>query len=233
MPKVLFLDIEATNLNASMGYMLCLGYKWADEKKAHVTRIDQTREWIKDKTDDSGLLKCAEALIGEADVVVHHFGDYYDIPFIQTRRLIRGMKPLPEVATVDTWRIARKKLKFHSNRLDAIIGALNCPIKKTPVLGDAWLKAMAGNKNAITYVADHCEADVLALEWVYNRLKTYWPHHPTMIDWEDIGRKCPLCGKSGGTKNGVRRCRTRIYRRMVCGSCGHWWKGEEIKHEYK
>lgn len=233
MPKVLFLDIEATNLSASMGYLLCVGLKWAHERKPRVFRVDETYEWKKDKTDDTGLLNAIEPYILEADVVVHHFGDIYDLPFIQTRRLMKGFGPLPDVATVDTWRIARKKLKFHSNRLDAIINSLGCPFQKTPVLWDGWMKAMAGDTKAINYVVEHCRQDILSLEWVYNKLKAFWPHHPTMISWEEKGRLCPLCAKQSGVKRGTRRCASRIFARINCKNCGRWWKGEEIKHEYK
>jgi len=224
--KVLFLDIEASNLSASMGYILCIGYKWAHEAKPHIIRIDETKEGRKHVTDDIGVLKEFSKVYEEADIVVHHFGQYYDIPFIQTRRLMKGLKPMPVTAQVDTWRIAKKRLKFHSNRLDAILSALKCPYAKTQLKGDMWIEAMAGNRKALDYVVDHCRQDVLALEWVYNHIKAVWDQHPRTVLSKDDS-KCPLCGGKGNSK-GLRASAKHQYRRVVCVDCGHNWKGERI-----
>lgn len=227
MLKTLYFDIEATNLSASMGYVLCIGYKWAHEKEVRLIRIDQTKEGRKNKTDDTGVLKAFERVFSDADVVVHHFGEYFDIPFLQTRRLMKGLKPMPVVAQVDTWRIAKKRLKFHSNRLAAIISALKCPYAKTELKGDIWIEAMAGAKKALDYVVKHCKYDVLSLEWVYNKLKSVWDRHPKMF-FSANDRTCPQCGKLAGHSKGIRACQANRYTRMVCTACGFNWKGRKI-----
>jgi len=224
--KVLFLDIEASNLAASMGYILCIGYKWAHEAKPRIIRIDETKEGRKHVTDDMGVLKQFEKVYEEADIVVHHFGQYYDIPFIQTRRIMKGLKPMPVTAQVDTWRIAKKRLKFHSNRLAAILSALKCPYAKTELKGDLWIEAMAGDRKALNYVVEHCVQDVLALEWVYNHMKAVSDQHPRVVLSKDE-RICPLCGGKGQSK-GLRASAKHQYRRVVCVDCGHNWKGERI-----
>lgn len=224
--KTLFLDIEATNLAASMGYILCIGYKWAHEKKAHVIRIDQTKEGKLHKTDDTGVLREFEKIFNEADIVVHHFGQFYDIPFIQTRRMMKGLAPLPVVTQVDTWRIAKKRLKFHSNRLDAIISALKCPYKKTQLRGDLWIEAMAGDRKALDYVVEHCYYDVLSLEWVYNKIKPVWDQHPRIVLSKEEN-VCHLCGGKAHSK-GLRASQKHQYRRIVCTKCGFNWKGEKL-----
>jgi len=229
--KILFFDIEATNLSASIGYILTIGYKWAGDKSASVLRIDKTPEFHKKKTNDTGLLKQFEEIFNKAEVVVYHFGDFYDLPFIQTRRLIKGLPPLGDISSVDTWRIAKKKLKFHNNRLETILETLNCPIKKTKINGEKWIDAMSGDTKAIDYVVDHCRKDVEVLEWVYNKIKAVWPHHPNMFSssLKPGSRICPICGTETGTKSGVRRNVKKLYIRMKCANCGHWWKGGELK----
>lgn len=225
--KTLFFDIEATNLSASMGYILCIGYKWAHEKEVHLIRIDQTPEGRLHKTDDSGVLKQFGKVFEQADVVVHHFGEYFDIPFIQTRRMMKGLKPMPVVAQVDTWRIAKKRLKFHSNRLAALISSLKCPYAKTELKGDIWIEAMAGEKKAVDYVVKHCKYDVLSLEWVYDKIKPVWDRHPRMFFSKDE-RQCPECGKLAGQGKGKRACQSHQYERMVCTACGFNWKGRKL-----
>lgn len=218
-PKVLYIDIEASNLAASMGYILAIGYKWAHEKYPRVMSLADYPG--KKSTDDENLLKAFEPIYQQADLVVHHFGDYYDIPFLQTRRLIHNMKPLPKVSTVDTWRIAKKRLKFHSNRLDAILKALGCPYAKTPLDGNIWIDASAGDRNALKYVVQHCKMDILVLEWVYNHIKSVWDNHPAIYGKE----QCKSCGGKEFRSEGIRPTSERIYRRLVCKNCGATKKG--------
>lgn len=220
--NVLFLDIEASNLSASVGYTLAIGYKWANEKKAHVLTL---ADYPGSKsTDDTKLLAAFRPIFEKADLVVHHFGDYYDIPFLQTRMLIHKMKPLPRVATVDTWRIAKKRLKFHSNRLDAILKTLGCPYAKTPLDGNVWIDASAGDRKALRYVAKHCYFDVLVLEWVYNAIKSVWDQHPALYGKE----KCNSCGGQDFRSDGVRVTTANTYRRLTCKKCGATKKGKVI-----
>lgn len=218
-PKILFLDIEATNLSASMGYILAIGYKWAHEKKAKVLSLADYRG--KKVTDDRKLLEAFEPIFKEADIVVHHFGQYYDIPFLQTRRLIHKMKPLPVAQQVDTWRIAKKRLKFHSNRLDAILKSLGCPYEKTPLNGNIWVDASAGDRNALKYIVKHCYWDVMVLEWVYNHIKAVWDQHPAIYGKE----KCNGCGGREFTSQGIRPTIKLTYRRLSCKKCGMTRKG--------
>lgn len=223
--KILFFDIEATNLSASMGYLLAIGYKWADEAKPRVLSIvDYPGKKI---TDDSNLLRAFETVYNKADIVVFHFGEFYDMAFLQTRRLIHKMKPLAKVQFVDTWRIAKKRLKFHSNRLDAILKSLGCPYKKTALDGNAWIDASAGDRKALKYIIHHCKMDVLVLEWVYNRIKAVWDQHPT-LRYESSSNVCKVCLKGKMVSNGIRPTQTKVYRRLSCNRCGFTEKGVVI-----
>ena len=135
------------------------------------------------------------------------------------------MKPLAKVALVDTWRIAKKRLKFHSNRLDAIAKSLGCPYSKTALDGNKWIDASAGDKKALKYIVHHCKMDVLVLEWCYNRTKCMWDQHPAIY-----GRKnCQACGGLRFKSIGVRVTLKNTYRRLLCTKCGLAQKGEVLK----
>lgn len=222
--KTLYIDIEATDLDADIGHLLCIGYKIDGEKKAHVLDI---RDYPgKTFDDDSQLLKAFEKIQSRAEIIVHHFGDFYDLPFLRTRRLIAGLKPLPEGVSVDTWRIARKKLKFKSNRLERILTVLGCPFKKTSLDINLWAKARWGSNKALDYIVHHCKMDILVLEWVYNRIKSSWPSHPTAYRAGDNG--CKVCGKGKMLSNGIRPTQQKVYRRLVCSNCGFTDKGKVV-----
>lgn len=222
--RTLFFDIESTDLSADIGNILCIGYKWSDEKTTHI--IDIVKYPGKTLADDSGVLREFEKVYLQADVVVFHFGEYFDLPFIQTRRLIHGMKPLPVVTAVDTWRIAKKRLKFGSNRLERILDVLKCPYKKTPVALSIWAKARVGDRNALKYIIEHCYKDVKILEWVYNKIKSVWDRHPRVMPITNAPN-CPVCGGVGKSE-GIRANSVHTYRRMVCKKCGFNWKAEKL-----
>lgn len=225
MMRILFLDIEASDLSADIGNVLSIGWKFNDEPKAHVIDIGQYPG--KTVNDDSALLKAFEPVWNAADLVVHHFGDFYDVPFLQTRRLIHKMKPMAAVATVDTWRIAKKKLKFGSNRLARIEDALRCPYHKTPVKLSVWADARCGDRKALKYIVEHNLKDVLVLEWIYNRIRAVWPQHPTLVPQTDA-MTCPIDGARTRSRGRV-LCATHSYQRRVCLRCGRSFKGKRIQ----
>jgi len=222
--NILFLDIEATDLNADIGNLLSIGYKWQDEKKVHVLSVLEHPG--KNLNDDRPLLKAFEPIFQKADLVVHHFGDYYDIPFLQTRRLVHGMPPMPSVKTVDTWRICKKHLRFGSNRLQRVLDALKCPYQKTPLRLSVWADARVGIKSAIKYIITHNYWDVKVLEWVYNKLAPVYPSHPKIV--ASPGNKyCPLCGGASRSLGHYVGLVHRVQRR-ICKKCGKSWRGDRI-----
>lgn len=227
-PKILFFDIEASDLKADIGHIICIGYKWNFEDKAKI--ISLLSHPGKKINDDSAVLREFEKVFNQADLVVYHFGDFYDLPFIQTRRLIHGMKPLPNVASIDTWRICKKKLKFGSNRLDRVLDALKCPYHKTPLKLSHWAAAWTGDKKAIRYIIEHCVNDVLVLEWVYNKIRPVWKGHPRMFDLVDKSA-CPTCGSKQTESKGWQYCASKKYARRRCCQCGASWKGKEVNYE--
>jgi|SRR5579863_3662151 len=222
-PRVLLYDIEASNLSASMGYCLAIGYKWLDERKVTVLSL---ADYPGSKaTDDSRLIEAFRVIHDSADMVIFHFGEYYDQPFLNTRLIIHGKKPLAKVAIVDTWRIARKRMKFHSNRLDAIARSLGCPYQKTTLDGDKWIDASAGDRQALKYIVHHCKMDVLVLEWIYNKIKCMWDQHPAIYGRDN----CQSCGGSKMRSLGVRVTIKNTYRRLICERCGLAQKGEVVR----
>jgi DNA polymerase elongation subunit (family B) len=222
--KVLLFDIEATNLSANFGYVLCIAYKWLHEKKVHTISITDFPRFKKDVTNDIDVLKAFEKVFNKADAVIHHYGDKFDIPFLQTRRLIHGLKVLPAVSSIDTWKIVKYKLKLTNNRLATLIKSLGTPTQKTPLTGPIWTRAAAGHKASINYVKKHCIADAKSLEEIYLKIAPLMGNHPK------IGRPgyCPVCDHGVVRSLGKRITNKTIYRRYVCCKCGHAFKGEKL-----
>jgi len=223
--KILFYDIEATNLSANFGYVICIGYKWQHEKKAHIISLTDFPRFKKDVTDDSEVLKAFSKVFNEADIAIHHYGDRFDLPYLQTRLLIHRLPLLSEPATIDTWRTLKYRLKLTSNRLATAIATFATKTQKTPLTGPIWVKAAAGDKKSIEYVKEHCDADVYALEEVYERIKGLIRNHPTTAS---IHGYCPVCDGAVLKSKGLKRTAKSVYQRLRCPKCGHTEKGRKL-----
>lgn len=222
-PRVLFYDIETTNLNSNYGYMLSAGWKWKGEKKVYCVDVTQSPTFKKDPTNDKFVVQKMAEAIAASDVIIGHYSSRFDRPYINTRLLYHGLEVLPPVPEIDTWRISKYKLKLNSNRLATIAEFFECG-DKTPVLGNQWIKAMAGDPKAIKYVVDHNKKDVLVLENVYEKIKVLCPTHPNIALVEGKSEDaCPVCAEEGTLqKRGYNIARTCKSQRLFCTGCGSW-----------
>ena len=174
--KIGYLDIEATNLNANFGYMLSWYikeegknlYDFAVIKKAEIFNYEF----------DKRLVKELLVALKKYDVLYTHYGSdrRFDVPFIRTRAYAHGLQDgLPnymEKFIMDTYPIAKNKLKLHSNRLGAIAEAVGVTdVKKTALSSKQWFLAMAGHPGALKYIVDHNKKDVQLLERVHKKLR--------------------------------------------------------------
>ncbi len=217
--RILLFDIESTNLRADFGYILCISWKHLGEKKIHTAAITSSPHYNTDPTDDSWILQKFAKVFNEADIAVAHYGIKFDRRFINTRLLYHHLPPLPQVAFVDTWRIAKDNLAMSSNRLASIVGFFGLP-EKTPVKGGVWLKAMCGHRQSVKYIVDHCEADIIALEAAYLKLRPLMHNHPNVNLVSGKEMCCPKCGSMHLMKNGFRIARSRVMQKYSCYSCG-------------
>lgn len=170
--KVAVWDIEATGLKADIDPMLCASIKPLDGGKVTTFRIDDSEGYEKRRWDDSELCCHVRDELEKYNVLIHHFGDLYDIPFLNTRLVGWNCRPvaIQRMVFVDTWRLSRSRLLMRNNRLNTLIEYLDTSTQKTSVHGRWWSRAMTGDKKGIDWVVKHNIADVKALEEVTLRL---------------------------------------------------------------
>lgn len=227
-PNVVLWDLESTNLNADFGYLLCFGYKRLGDKETKVIDITQFPRFKTDPTNDKDLIIAASKILSEADAWVTHYGGGFDIPMLNSRLLYHGLKPLPPITNIDTWRIARYKMHLHSNRLASVSAFLECE-NKTPLSGPIWIKASAGHRPSIKYVVGHCRQDVVVLENVYKKIRCLHAQHPNLGLVGNRIDTCPKCGVFGKMQSrGSQIARTSVHPRFQCQSCGGWSTGKPV-----
>lgn len=227
-------DIEATNLKASFGYVLCVAWKKLGQKTVNVRSVADYATYKKDPTNDKQLLKDVRDVLSDAGAWVTWYGQGFDQKFVNSRLTLHGMSPLPPVPHIDGWRIAREKLLLHSNRLASVSSFLGIE-EKTALSGPIWVKASAGDKKSLDYVVRHCKQDVVVLEQAYERIKHLATSGPNLaaIIGNSPANSCPRCGLSDKLqKRGTRIASAVKYQRFQCQGCGGWSLGkpERIKN---
>jgi predicted RNA-binding Zn-ribbon protein involved in translation (DUF1610 family)/DNA polymerase elongation subunit (family B) len=237
-PKVLIYDIETThNIVAAFDlypemiphdnilqerFIVCACWQWLGEKKVHsVSVLDDPARFKKDHTDDYVVVKKLHELFSEADVIVAHYGDAFDYPYVQSRSIFHGFKPTPPVTSVDTKKIAKGRFRFNSNRLDYLGKFLGLG-GKIHTDNSLWLGVLKGDRKSIEKMVTYNKRDVDLLLKVFKKLAPYIPSH---VNRELFGgHGCPRCGSTKIQSRGTHRAISKIYQRYQCQACGGWFK---------
>lgn len=178
MIDTLILDLETSQLDADEGVIFCMSYESSTDPGEVVTlrndviAKDQWKRGI--RGDDRELVKQANAVIRDHQLIVAHYGKRFDVPYLRTRALINKLAPLHEMPIIDPWAIARNKFKFKRNRLDSIARAVGATDQKTPLDMDVWRRAtLNGDPKAMDLIVEHCEADIRVLSFVLDAVKPF------------------------------------------------------------
>lgn len=178
MISTLVLDIETTDLNADRGVTLCACFESSyTPGKVQTLRNDVVNrtDWVKGiRGNDKELVKSLSTLIRNHDIVVAHNGHKFDLPFLRSRALRWGLKPLHEPKIVDPLLIAWRKFALRSNRLGALADFFGIRDRKTPLDMSVWADAtLNGSKQSMDLIVEHCVADVRVLTAVLPHVKPF------------------------------------------------------------
>jgi len=167
--------------------IICICWKWEGSKKVHHL------EW--NKGDDKRMINKFVKELAEADEVIGHNGDRFDLKWVRTRLLFHGHKSIPEIRSIDTLKISRNKFKFPSNRLDAIGKYLGLGGKMDTGGIQLWHDIIQKNsKAAMAKMVKYCKRDVVLLEEVYKKLEGFTKHKTHIgIQEGNSPCSCPSC----------------------------------------
>jgi uncharacterized protein YprB with RNaseH-like and TPR domain len=171
--KIGFLDIESHNLVANYGFMICYCIKDANGDTIHEDVLTPKEARAK-SLDKRVVSRCVED-VKKFDKVVTYYGTRFDLPFIRTRAHWHDIHfpEFGELMHFDVYYTVRNKFKLSSNRLTVACEALLGHTSKTRLDPVNAQGAMQGDKKALDYYLEHCRADVLDLEELYNTVIVY------------------------------------------------------------
>ena len=241
--QMLFLDVETrpdiavsfTRFKANMtqdhileegGGLISIAWKFGQhgDLKGMVQTPDQALD-----NDDYILVKSLIEQIENADIIVGHNIDQFDLPVIRARAVINGLRPPRIVKTIDTLKIART-MRFQSNKLDSLAQVLGVGEKHKHSGISMWVGCIRGEIKALEEMLKYNLIDVELLIKVYNKLRAFDPKAPNagLYDLSETP-VCRVCGSlnvfpTGNTvKTGVAE-----YDEYRCDDCGARSRGRTI-----
>jgi len=235
-PKILLLDIETAPSLAYVwscfqdgvpfamvkqeGTILMWAAKWLGDKKV----MYQTKFKDGEKRCLLGLWR----LMDEADIVIAHNGDRFDIKTMNGYFLKHGFDPPSNYRSIDTLKIARSRFKFMSNKLDHLGKILGLGRKVTHTGFKLWLGCMDGNEKDWKTMIRYNIQDVKLLESIYKKMLPWIKNHPNVGTYVDPKKPvCRNCGSKKLVKRGMEYTNVGVYQRLKCQGCGANLRGRQ------
>ncbi len=198
--------------------IICISYKWQYENEVH------TLDW---RNGEKSMLKDFIKVLGDADEIVAHNGDKFDIKFLRTRCLFNRVLMFPTYRTLDTLLKARGRFLFASNRLDYLGKFMGAGGKEEHEGMKMWTEIVENqSQEYLDKMIAYNKRDVALLEDVFTVMSPYMDHNNNFAVLTG-GEKwhCPACA-SGNVKM-YRTYSTpmgTIRRNMKCNSCKKQYK---------
>jgi hypothetical protein len=232
-PKILFLDIETfPNLGYVWGkydqnvirytQQSCIATfvaKWAGKKEIITKALPDYAGYKPGSYSDKAIVLDLWKLFDEADIIVAHNGDQFDVKVVVGRFILHNMRPPSPFKTIDTKKLTKEVARYNSNALDDLRGQL-FETHKIKTDFDLWEGCINGDPKCWANMVKYNKVDVLLLEKLYYRLAPFAKTHPNLTFW--TRGECPKCGGHNVQYRGVARCITRQYQRFQCNDCGSW-----------
>ena len=177
--------------------------------------------------DDYNLVASLFELLDEADMVVAHNGQKFDLPKIIGRGIVHGFTPPSPYRVLDTLLVARREFGFIQNTLAALCEemglALKSDHKKFPGF-ELWSECLRGNDEAWEEMREYNIQDIVTLEQLYLRMRPFMRNHPNVVRTPVDGAiQCPKCGSENIQFRGYYYTAAGLcYRRFRCMDCGSW-----------
>lgn len=239
-PKLLYFDIETTKVKVEMEVWPDQIYKdlrfRPDDIKEDWFVLGWAAKWVcsssmysyvvnpreAKKCDDSRILKPLYELFNQADIIIGHNSDKFDIKKLNWRWLVHGYKPPRPYRTVDTLKEARKYFAPTSRSLDYMTKELNLngKMKHRPGLFD---ECKEGCRDALIELRKYNEIDVSEGESLYLKLRPWMKTHPNMgLYYETDTMRCRNCGSTDLDTDDLQPVYTtaNVYQCWTCVNCG-------------
>lgn len=237
-PRIAILDIETTpEISYTWGrfkqfisqgqviehpYVLTYAVKFLDTGEIFSKKLTDYNVFSKDIRDDSELIKDLHVLLQEADFIVAHNGDKFDIPWITARFIKHGLPPFHPVKFIDTLRAAKKIIRVPSYSLEALCVYFNLTRKLDNDGFPLWRRCLEGDRSAFDEMQAYNIGDIQCLEDLYLTLRPYMKRHPNAaLYYEGAEGRCSRCGSTNmKITETIDTTSLSVFPVIQCGDCG-------------
>lgn len=209
-------------------FMLSFAWKYLGDDVIQTRSLPDYKGYSKNKTNDKHLVTDLWNIFNEADILVAHNGDAFDIKKSNARFAKHDLPPYSPIKSIDTYKIAKKHFKFDSVSLASLAQFLEIG-EKIPNLGfKTWEGCIEGDEASWELMKRYNARDVEIGEKVYYKLRPWASAHPNIALYTDHDG-CPNCGGTHIQRRGIEHLKTRSYQRLKCQDCGRWFPGKSVK----
>lgn len=233
--NVLYCIEPSKIIGAAWKYIPATGKYRIPNNKVYVKALPDYKGYKAGVLNDEKLVKELWALLDEADIIIAHNGQSFDVKKLNARFIYYGLGAPSSYKIIDTKNVAKKYFRFDSNKLDTLGDYLHEGRKQETGGFDLWLKCIAGDPAAWTKMKKYNAQDIVLLERIYLRLRPFMQDHPNLnvICHPDKGEhnplSCPTCLSTDTVRRGFQITRTGRYQRFFCKSCKSWGSGQYQK----
>ena len=174
--------------------------------------------------DNKRIVKRMWDVMEKADVVIAHNGRAFDILRMNSEFLLHGFGQPAPYKVIDTCLAARKYFSFEHNTLDNLAERLGLS-RKIHTDNELWVKCDAGDEQALVDMLEYNKMDVMVLEEVYVKLRSWIKDHPNLALFhsveEDGGApRCRTCTSTNLDLLGEYTTSVNRYNSYRCKDCG-------------
>lgn len=213
-------------------YITCAAWSWLDLDSRKIGSVkvvgvnDDKKAYSKDFRDDLVVLKALHKIMSEADIIIGHNSDAFDLPKINHKFIKYGLPPIEKKITIDTLKLAKKN-RASSNSLYYLCKVYNVPMKIELAPG-IMHAADAGDEKALNKVKLYCKGDIISGASLYFKLAPYAHNHPNLnmfntesrLSNKKVDIVCGNCNSKDVIKNGTRPTLAGLKQKIQCNSCG-------------
>jgi len=228
--KVLFFDVETTPRRSYIWHpkqgwiphqmlqgesaLLSWAAKWRGQKRvmSDVLTIEEAQ-----KQDDHRIIQSLADLVREADIVIAHNVDKFDIRVLNGRVVLAQTEPIGKVQTIDTLKLSQKHFGFAYHKLD-YLAKIFFDEHKIKTEFDWWAKCMEGDEASLRKMVRYNRKDVVLLERVFEHILPYVTGTPRLWD-PDNKWQCGNCGHEVFQRRGYHRTKAATYAKVQCQGC--------------
>jgi DNA polymerase elongation subunit (family B) len=233
MPKILIFDIETSPMEVLVWgtykqrigieqilkdwSLLSWSAKWLFHDEIMSQRVSG-KEAIERK--DGSIVKGLWNLMDEADLLVGHNAQRFDVRKANLRFALNELPPPQPYRVIDTMKHAMKVFNSSSYKLDylnEIFGGQN----KMHAPYQLWKDSIKGDNDALKAMEEYNRFDITVTEELYVKLRPWMKGHPNLALYMDTdGTVCTNCGNDNLEWGGYYMTPAGKYKSFRCNTCG-------------